>query len=243
MMFASSNSTRRGVRSLALLSALAALFLLAGCSGSAKDVPQVKSSPDSAAANQVDQNKTETVVVLKTTQGDITLRFFPETSPEHVKNFIELSKSGLYTGTLFHRVIPGFMIQGGDPNSKDDNPNNDGMGGYSYKGPGTLLDAEFNDIPHKRGILSMARSQDINSAGSQFFIMHQDYPSLNGKYTVFGEVIDGIDVVDRIVNTPRNRRDRPNTDQRIEEVLVQEWPTTKVEQSKAAMWAADQAAH
>jgi len=215
-----------------VLIALLAAALAAGCGGSTKDAT-TEQSRDSGA--------TETVVILKTNQGDISVRFFPETSPEHVKNFIEHSKSGLYTGTCFHRVIPGFMIQGGDPNSKDEDPNNDGMGGYSYLGPGTNVDAEFNDIPHKRGILSMARSQDPNSAGSQFFIMHQDYPSLDGQYTVFGEVVDGIEVVDAIVTTPRNNRDRPNTPQCINEILVEEWPVSQVEDSKADMWAEDRA--
>ena len=135
------------------------------------------------------------------------------------------------------------MIQGGDPNSKDDDPSNDGMGGYSYLGEGNMLDAEFNDIPHTRGILSMARSRDVNSAGSQFFVMHAEYPSLNGQYTVFGEVIDGIEVVDFIVNTPRNRSDRPNEEQRIVDVLVEEWLVADVEKSKEAMWTEDKAVH
>lgn len=173
----------------------------------------------------------ETIVTLKTTQGDIALRFFPDVAPEHVKNFIELSKSGLYTGTTFHRVIPGFMIQGGDPNSKDDNPGNDGMGGYSYKGPGTSLKAEFNSRPHTRGILSMARSQHPDSAGSQFFICHADAPFLNGKYTVFGEVVSGMDTVDKIAAVKTDPRDRPLENQVIKEVLVEEWPAAKIEEA------------
>jgi peptidyl-prolyl cis-trans isomerase B (cyclophilin B) len=185
---------------------------------------------------------TETVVTLKTNRGDIVLRFFPQSAPEHVKNFIAHSKSGLYTGTLFHRVIPGFMIQGGDPNSKDSDPANDGMGGYSYKGEGTSLPAEFNERKHTRGILSMARSREPDSAGSQFFIMHADAPFLDGKYSVFGETIDGIKVVDAIANSPRNSKDRPNEDQKILSVLVEEWPTAKVEATKAAMLAADKPA-
>ncbi len=121
-----------------LLSALFALVLMVGCSSTSSDNGAVEDS-DSAektaentaekTAEQPQYHGNETVVILKTTQGSITVRFFPETSPEHTKNFVENSKSGLYTGTLFHRVIPGFMIQGGDPNSKDENPNNDGMGG------------------------------------------------------------------------------------------------------------------
>ena len=231
-MFYSVRNSARG-SFLILLVSVFAILLVSGCGGTAKENVTEK------AAAQVDDQKTETVVILKTTQGDITVRFFPETSPEHAKNFIEHSKSGLYTGTLFHRVIPGFMIQGGDPNSKDDNPNNDGMGGYSYLGEGTMLNAEFNDIPHTRGILSMARSRDVNSAGSQFFIMHAEYPSLNGQYTVFGEVIDGIEVVDFIATTPKNNRDRPLEDQRIEEVEVLEWSVADIEKTKAAMWEED----
>ncbi|MCP4293395.1 MAG: peptidylprolyl isomerase [bacterium] len=232
--------------------ALAIVSLLAGCGGTANE----DDSSDSASAEkaqvegsdispeeEIQYFGNETVVVLKTNQGNIFVRFFAEISPEHTKNFISHSESGLYAGTLFHRVIPGFMIQGGDPNSKDENPNNDGMGGYSYLGEGKMLNEEFNDIPHTRGILSMARSQDVNSAGSQFFIMHAAYPSLNGKYTVFGEVIDGIEVVDFIANAPKNRRDRPDEDQRIEEVLVEEWSVAKVEATKKAMMEEDSAVH
>jgi len=185
---------------------------------------------------------TETVVTLKTNRGDIVLRFFPASAPEHVKNFLAHSKSGLYAGCLFHRVIPGFMIQGGDPNSKDKDPANDGMGGYSYKGEGTMLPAEFNDRKHTRGILSMARSREPDSAGSQFFVMHGDAPFLDGKYSVFGETIDGIEVVDAIVGTPRNSADRPDEDQKILTVTVEDWPTAKVEATKAAMLAEDKAA-
>ncbi len=231
MFFVSKQSS-----TLAILVSLFVLLLLAGCGGSAKDAETTEESGETA-----ELQGSETVVILKTNQGEISVRFFPEISPEHTKNFVQHSINGLYTGTLFHRVLPGFMIQGGDPNSKDDNPNNDGMGGYSYQGEGIMLNAEFNDIPHTRGILSMARSRDVNSAGSQFFIMHAEYPSLNGQYTVFGEVIDGIEVVDFIVNAPRNQRDRPNEDQRIEEVRVEEMPVAEIEKKKAAMWAEDKA--
>ncbi|MCP4547907.1 MAG: peptidylprolyl isomerase [bacterium] len=180
-------------------------------------------------------DETETVVTLQTNRGDIVLRFFPDVAPEHVKNFIAHSESGLYKGCLFHRVIPGFMIQGGDPNSKDNDPSNDGMGGYSYKGEGTELKAEFNKRKHLRGTLSMARSQSPNSAGSQFFIMHAAAPFLDGKYSIFGEAIDGIEVVDKIVNSPRNKSDRPDKEQKILNVLVEEWTTEKIEATKAEM--------
>jgi cyclophilin family peptidyl-prolyl cis-trans isomerase len=141
---------------------------------------------------------------IDTRFGDITLRFFPEDAPEHVKNFIELARKGFYTKTTFHRIIPGFMIQGGDPNSKNADRSRHGMGG-----PGYSLKAEFNNNPHRRGTLSMARSADPDSAGSQFFICVSDAPHLDGQYTVFGEVTDGMDVVDIIVSQPRDQNDNP----------------------------------
>ncbi len=142
--------------------------------------------------------------VISTKFGDISLEFFPDTAPNHVRNFLKLGSSGFYDETTFHRVIPGFMIQGGDPNSKGDDPTNVGMGG-----PGYTIDAEFSDIPHERGILSMARSMDPNSAGSQFFIMHKNSPHLNGQYSVFGQVIEGIEVVDKIVSVDKDHNNRP----------------------------------
>ena len=145
--------------------------------------------------------------VIKTKFGDMEIVFFPEKAPNHVQNFVKLAKSGYYNGTIFHRVIPGFMIQGGDPNTKDPKkPESYGMGGPSEK-----LKAEFNDTPHRRGIVSMARTNDPNSAGSQFFIVVKDSNFLDGQYTVFGEVVKGMDVADKIVNLPRNpRNDLPN---------------------------------
>jgi len=142
--------------------------------------------------------------IIHTSLGDITLKFFPEVAPNHVNNFIELAKKGFYNGTTFHRVIPGFVIQGGDPNSKDPDRSKHGMGG-----PGYQLKAEFNKKPHRRGTLSMARSGHPDSAGSQFFICVADVPSLDGQYTVFGEVTKGIEVADKIVSLPRDRNDNP----------------------------------
>ena len=143
--------------------------------------------------------------VIKTQLGDMEIVFFPDKAPNHVQNFIKLAKSGYYNGTIFHRVIPGFMIQGGDPNTKDPKkPETYGMGGPSEK-----LKAEFNDTPHRRGIVSMARTNDPNSAGSQFFIVVKDSSFLDGQYTVFGEVVKGMEVADKIVNLPRNARDLP----------------------------------
>ena len=137
------------------------------------------------------------IVILETNRGTMKLKLFPDVAPNHCKNFKKLANSGFYDKTAFHRIIPGFMIQGGDINSRDNDPKNDGHGG-----PGWTVDAEFNEISHKRGILSMARSTDPNSAGSQFFICVADAPHLDGKYTVFGEVIEKVHIVDHIVNTP-----------------------------------------
>ncbi len=143
--------------------------------------------------------------VIKTKFGEMEIKFFPDKAPKHVENFIKLAKEGFYNGTIFHRVIPGFMIQGGDPNTKD--PNKKEL--YGMGGPGHSVKAEFNDIPHKRGIVSMARSSDPDSAGSQFFIVVEDSHFLDGKYTAFGQVVKGMGVADKIVNQPRDARDNP----------------------------------
>jgi peptidyl-prolyl cis-trans isomerase B (cyclophilin B) len=151
----------------------------------------------------------ETKAVIETKFGNIELKFFPEVAPNHVNNFITLAKKGFYDGTIFHRVIPGFMIHGGDPNSKSPDKSMHGMGN-----PGYTIKAEFNDKSHKRGILSMARAASPDSAGSQFFICVADSQFLDRQYTVFGEVVSGLDVADKIVNQPRDQRDNPN--ERIE---------------------------
>ena len=149
------------------------------------------------------------IAVIETKFGKIEMELFADKAPGHVKNFKDLAKKGFYDGTIFHRVIPGFMAQGGDPNTKSDDRTTHGMGG-----PGHSIQAEFNDTPHKRGILSMARSQDPNSAGSQFFIVVKKSSFLDGKYTAFGKVLSGMAVADQIVNAPRDKRDNP--DERIE---------------------------
>ncbi len=136
--------------------------------------------------------------------GQIVLGFFEDAAPNHVKNFLTLAKQGFYNGTTFHRVIPGFMIQGGDPNSKDPNRSLHGTGG-----PGHRVKAEFNSRPHNRGALSMARAEDPDSAGSQFFICVADSHFLDWKYTVFGEVLDGMAIADKIVSAKRDGRDNP----------------------------------
>lgn len=143
--------------------------------------------------------------ILKTKFGEMEIVFYPELAPKHVESFLSLAKKGYFNGTIFHRVIPGFMIQGGDPNTKDPSK----ISAYGTGGPGYTLPAEFNKIPHERGILSAARTADPNSAGSQFFIMVAKSPHLDGQYTVFGEVVKGIEVADKVVGQPRNRRDMP----------------------------------
>ena len=155
--------------------------------------------------NQVQSNSmSNPKAIIETKYGNIVIELLPDVAPKHVENFIKLSKDGFYDGTTFHRVIPGFMIQGGDPNSKDNDRSNDGMGG-----PGYTINAEFNEISHKRGILSMARSNDPNSAGAQFFIVVKDSTQLDRQYTVFGRVTEGMDVADKIVSVERDGNDNP----------------------------------
>lgn len=159
-----------------------------------------------------------TIVDLNTTKGTISIRFFPDKAPKHVENFVELAKSGFYDGTRFHRVIPGFMIQGGDPNTKDDKA----VHSWGTGGSGKNVKAEFNDIPHKRGIVSMARSQMPDSASSQFFIVVSDSRFLDGEYSAFGEVVEGMEVADEIVEAPRGAQDRPHDPVSIESTEVRE---------------------
>ena len=163
------------------------------------------------------------VAVITTTEGELTLEFWPDVAPNHVANFKKLARSGFYDGTAFHRVIPGFMIQGGDPNTKDEaNKASWGMGG-----PGWSVKAEFNDKHHARGILSMARSNDPNSAGSQFFICHGDAGFLDHQYTVFGNLIKGFDVLDKIAATPTEAPNRPI--KRINVISVKIVPASSVQ--------------
>jgi len=155
--------------------------------------------------------------VMETSLGIIIFEFFPDSAANHCANFKKLANSGYYDWTLFHRVIPQFMIQGGDILSKNDNPSDDGTGG-----PGYTIDAEFSGIPHKPGIVSTARSSDPNSAGSQFFIMHGTTPHLDGQYTVFGRVVEGLEVVNSIATAPRDQQqnNRPLENIYIKKVRV-----------------------
>jgi len=164
-------------------------------------------------------------VVIETGLGNIEIHLLPDVAPGHVENFRRLAAAGFFDGTIFHRVIPGFMIQGGDPNTRDGDPSTYGQGG-----PGYTIKAEFNDQPHLRGALSMARARDPDSAGSQFFIVVADSNFLDGKYTVFGRVVRGMEVADAIVAQERDQMDNPL--QRIEmKVRLLDTPGTTPEES------------
>ncbi len=178
-------------------------FLAVAC-GAAEQAP-----PAAASAEEIG-------VIRVRDLGEIRIKFFPDKAPGHVENWKKLAKQGFYDGTTFHRVIPGFMIQGGDPNSKDDNPANDGTGDPGYK-----IKAEFNDLPHRRGIVSMARGGNPDSAGSQFFIVVKDSNFLDRQYSAFAEVISGMDVADKIAAAPRDARDRPTASVVMEKVTVE----------------------
>ena len=153
--------------------------------------------------------------IVNTNLGNIQFELLSDIAPETVRNFIKLAKSGFYDGTLFHRVIPKFMIQGGDPNTKESDKSTWGTGG-----PGYNIKAEFNSRSHLRGIVSMARSSDPDSAGSQFFIVTSDSTFLDREYTVFGQVVDGMEVADKIVNLPRDGNDCPLQEAKMLQVTI-----------------------
>lgn len=156
------------------------------------------------------------IAIIKTSEGEMVLEFWPEVAPGHVDNFKKLAQKGFYDGTCFHRVIKGFMIQGGDPLTKDEaNQSRWGTGG-----PGHTIKAEFNDKPHVRGVLSMARSNDPNSAGSQFFICHGDPRFLDRQYTAFGKLIKGDDVLEKIATTATRPGDRPIKRMNVESIKI-----------------------
>ena len=189
---AGQSSPARGTRGLATPSA----ETMPATSPAAK----LEEGAKSGEAKHMDKDQKE-VAVLKTSAGEMVVEFWPDVAPKTVENFKKLAKEGFYDGTAFHRIIKGFMIQGGDPNTKD--LSNEAM--YGTGGPGYQVAAEFNERPHVRGVLSMARSQDPNSAGSQFFVCLGVAKSLDRQYTAFGHLIKGLDVLDRIGDTPVGR--------------------------------------
>ncbi|RYG38581.1 peptidylprolyl isomerase [bacterium] len=165
------------------------------------------------------------VAVLDTSDGRIVVKFFPDKAPKTVENFKTLTNKSFFDGTKFHRIVKGFMIQGGDPLTKDEKA----KARWGTGDPGYKINAEFNDVPHTRGILSMARSNDPDSAGSQFYIVHQDSNFLDGKYTVFGQVVDGMKTVDAIAETPTTtgasgENSDPTKPIVVKSVKIEKWP-------------------
>ena len=199
-----------------LLLTVAAVLALGVIQGRAGDGKKANASVAAAVEASKDTKKsvnTNEVAIIKTSKGEMVVEFFSDVAPKTVENFKGLSAKGFYDGTAFHRIIAGFMIQGGDPLTKD--PANEAR--FGTGGPGYMIKAEFNSRPHVKGILSMARSADPDSAGSQFFICHGDASFLNNKYTVFGKLIKGEDVLDKIAGTPvgSNRGEMSKPKERI----------------------------
>jgi len=177
---------------------------------------ETKPKTENKSDSKDEKMNAKEVAVIKTTEGEMVIEFWPDVAPKTVENFITLAKKGFYDGTCFHRVIPKFMIQGGDPLTKD--PAAEGRWGTG--GPGYNIKAEFNDRHHDRGVISMARSQDPDSAGSQFFICHGDPRFLDHQYTAFGKLIKGDDVLEKIATTPTHPTDRPNKRMGIESIKI-----------------------
>ena len=190
------------------------IVIISGFVGSA--FAQTMSVEKEFSQEEIDEMK-NTAVYIGMSEGSFLIELFPEDAPNTVDRFLELVESGYYDGTVFHRIIPGFMIQGGDPNTKDSDKSTWGQGG-----PGYNLKAEFNSRSHLRGIVSMARANDPDSAGSQFFIVTSDSTFLDKQYTVFGEVVDGMEVADKIVNLPRDGNDCPKQEAKMLEVAISE---------------------
>ncbi len=206
------NQCLKAIRLPLIVTSLAA----ATCVASAKPSKVSKIAHTTAASQEV--------AVIQTNMGSIVISFMPNRAPGHVANFKKLARKGFFNGIKFHRVIPGFMIQGGDPNTKTSNRSSYGMGG-----PGYTIKDEFSSEPHVRGIVSMANTGQPNSGGSQFFIVVKDSMFLNGKYSVFGKVIKGMEVADKIVALPRDSADDPlpGHEAVIKKVTITKWPIKK----------------
>src|SRR6266481_10053622 len=162
-------------------------------------------------------NASDEVAVIKTSEGDMVVQFWNDAAPKTIENFKKLARSGFYDGTIFHRIVKGFMIQGGDPNSKD--PGKESS--YGEGGPGYKIKAEFNDRSHERGVISMARSSDPDSAGSQFFVCLASVPRLDHQYTTFGRLIKGDDVLEKIGDTPVTRSSTGENSKPTKRVVIE----------------------
>ena len=184
-------------------SRICAIVFVAGLATALADVTNTNTPKDTPMSNAVN---THEVAVINTTDGEMVIEFWPDVAPGHVENFKTLAGKGFYDGTCFHRVIKDFMIQGGDPLTKDPSKENQ----WGTGGPGYQIKAEFNDRSHVRGVISMARSNNPDSAGSQFFICHGAPTFLDHQYTTFGKLIKGDDVLDKIGTTPTHPQDRPD---------------------------------
>lgn len=219
---------------------LAVLLIVAGCgnkptaeqNGAADTTSTAQDSNKQASKNEKDDSKKTSssknpIVTIEMENGDsMEIELYPDKAPNTVNNFISLVNKGFYDGTIFHRVIPGFMIQGGDPQG-----NGIGGPGYSIKGEFSKNGVE-NDLKHTEGVISMARSQDPNSAGSQFFIMVAEAPHLDGDYAAFGKVIKGMETAQAIVNVPKGPDDKPEKDQKMKKVTVNTFGVTYPEPEK-----------
>jgi len=201
-----------------IISMLTLVFVLSGCGASSKSSQPVeentKSEPTDTTNYELDVKENPIVTITMNNDEKIVIELEPKVAPNTVANFIFLAKDGFYDGLTFHRVIPGFMIQGGDPLGN-------GTGGPDYSIDGEFTSNGFeNNLKHERGVISMARTQDPNSAGSQFFIMVENAPSLDGEYAAFGKVLEGMETVDKIVSVERDQQDKPLEDQVIKKVEV-----------------------
>src|SRR4051812_12416879 len=196
---------------LMLVASLAVALMLVACGNGnpARAEDAKKKTYDKPPEMKIDANKTYTATI-ETDAGTMVAELYPKLAPNTVNSFVFLAREGFYDGLIFHRVIPGFMIQGGDPT------------GTGEGGPGYTLKAEFNDTLHDRGVLSMARTNDPDSAGSQFFVMHGRAAHLDGKYTAFGKVTKGLEVIDKIVNAPKDDNDRPKEPVKIKKITIEE---------------------
>lgn len=198
-----------------MISIMMILAIFTGCSSSSDEGNDAANNDEADTERPEPTGKTPIVTMTMKNGGEVTIELYPDIAPNTVNNFISLIEDGFYDGLIFHRVIPGFMIQGGDPDGN-------GTGGPGYGIKGEFANNGFaNDLAHEKGVLSMARSQSPDSAGSQFFIMTDEATHLDGDYAAFGKVVDGIETVDEIVKVDKGAQDKPKEDQVIQSMTVE----------------------